>query len=75
MDQKKFMCTDKDTKQDFYKTLSAGSDTSNKPQYGPIQPNLKKEHNKNSDRFKDLVQKSRRPIQGEDRTKLFSLQQ
>ena len=57
MDQKKFVYTDKDTKQNFYKILSSGNNILNKPQYGPIHPNLKTELNKISDHVKDLVQK------------------
>lgn len=49
MDQKRFIYMDKDTKQDFYKTLSSNSEILNKPQNELIQPNLKTELNpKNS---------------------------
>ena len=49
MDQKRFIYMDKDTKQDFYKTLNSNSEILNKPQNELIQPNLKTELNpKNS---------------------------
>ena len=56
MDQKRFIYTDKDTKQDFCKTLSSNNEILNKPQYELIQPNLKTE----------LNPKKSRPIQSED---------
>ena len=61
MDQKRFAYKNKDIKQDFYNALSSRKDLLNRPHYGPIQPNLKTELNKVSNRVKNFVKKVGNP--------------